>query len=188
MQWIDAVAAASVLISLGLFFYLRKQRDPAFVMDLSLVYLVVMAFALGVMMHGGAARGREPGCEPYDHVDRAGDPDGRGHRSSHALENADRRSPGRVHGSTRQRTELAVPLALDHVILACLAKRPENRPGTATELDRMLAEIAVEPWTEEQAERWWSLRGPSLIAAGAANPRAIRLRVAATGGSATTPG
>ncbi len=61
-----------------------------------------------------------------------------------------------------ERTELAVPQALDQVILACLAKRPENRPGTATELDRMLAEIAVEPWTEAQAERWWSLRGPSL--------------------------
>ncbi len=51
-QWIDAVAASGMLASLALFFYLRKKRDPAFVMDLSLVYLVAMAFALGVMMHG----------------------------------------------------------------------------------------------------------------------------------------
>jgi serine/threonine-protein kinase len=59
-----------------------------------------------------------------------------------------------------QRTELAVPPALDRVILACLAKKPEDRPGTATELERRLAEIEVEPWTEEEAERWWSLRRP----------------------------
>lgn len=56
-----------------------------------------------------------------------------------------------------QRTELVVPPALDRVILACLSKRPEDRPGSAAELDRLLAEIQVEPWTEEQAERWWSL-------------------------------
>ena len=53
VQWIDAVAASGALTSLAVYFYLRKQRDPVFVMDLSLVYLVVMAFALGVMMHGG---------------------------------------------------------------------------------------------------------------------------------------
>jgi eukaryotic-like serine/threonine-protein kinase len=61
-----------------------------------------------------------------------------------------------------QRTELEVPPALDRVILACLAKKPEDRPATATELDRLLSEIEVEPWTEQQAERWWSLRRPSL--------------------------
>ncbi|HWN19206.1 MAG TPA: serine/threonine-protein kinase [Gemmatimonadales bacterium] len=56
-----------------------------------------------------------------------------------------------------QRTELEVPPALDRVILACLAKKPKDRPATATELDRLLAEIEVDPWTEQQAERWWSL-------------------------------
>jgi serine/threonine-protein kinase len=61
-----------------------------------------------------------------------------------------------------RRTELAVPVALDRVILSCLAKKSEDRPGTATELDRRLAEIEVEPWTEQDAQRWWSRRRPSL--------------------------
>jgi serine/threonine-protein kinase len=61
-----------------------------------------------------------------------------------------------------QRTELPVPPELDQMILACLAKKPEDRPRTATELDRMLAEIEIEPWTEAQAERWWGRHRPPL--------------------------
>jgi len=60
-----------------------------------------------------------------------------------------------------QRTELVVPPVLDRVILACLAKNPKDRPGSAAELDRLLAEVRVEPWTEEQAEQWWSLHRPA---------------------------
>ncbi len=59
-----------------------------------------------------------------------------------------------------ERTELVVPAALDQVVLACLAKKPGNRPASATELDRMLAAVEIEPWTEEMAERWWSLHRP----------------------------
>jgi serine/threonine-protein kinase len=50
----DTVAAGSLLASLGMYGFLRRgQRDPRRVMDLGLGYLVVMAFALGVMMHAG---------------------------------------------------------------------------------------------------------------------------------------
>ena len=48
-----------------------------------------------------------------------------------------------------------MPLALDQLVLACLAKEPEDRPQSAAELSRSLAAIEVEPWDEEQARQWW---------------------------------
>ena len=59
------------------------------------------------------------------------------------------------------RTELPVSPELDQVVLACLAKRPEDRPQTAAELDRMLDEIEIEPWSEEAATRWWRAHQPA---------------------------
>jgi serine/threonine-protein kinase len=59
-QSLDAVAAACVVISLSLFAYLRTgNRRPTFVTDLALGYMVVMAFALGVVVHYGG-----PDAEP----------------------------------------------------------------------------------------------------------------------------
>jgi hypothetical protein len=60
-----------------------------------------------------------------------------------------------------QRTELDVAPELDRVVLACLAKRPQDRPRSATELDRMLAEIEIEPWSEEAATQWWRTHQPA---------------------------
>jgi hypothetical protein len=60
-----------------------------------------------------------------------------------------------------QRTELDVSPELDRVVLACLAKKPEDRPQSAAELDRMLAEIEIEPWSEEEATRWWRTHQPA---------------------------
>jgi serine/threonine-protein kinase len=60
-----------------------------------------------------------------------------------------------------QRTELEVAPELDRVVLACLAKKPADRPQSATELDRMLAEIEIEPWSEEAATRWWRTHQPA---------------------------
>jgi serine/threonine-protein kinase len=52
-----------------------------------------------------------------------------------------------------------VPAQLDEIVLACLAKRPADRPATAWELADRLAECeVVTPWTREDARRWWQHR------------------------------
>ena len=59
---VDGIAASCVAISLTVFFYLRTgRRNAAFVMDLALVYMVVMAFGIGVLIHWG-----EPSFVPTD--------------------------------------------------------------------------------------------------------------------------
>jgi eukaryotic-like serine/threonine-protein kinase len=60
-----------------------------------------------------------------------------------------------------KRTELDVSPDLDRVVLACLEKRPEDRPQSATELEQLLSEIEIEPWSEEEATRWWHARQPA---------------------------
>jgi serine/threonine-protein kinase len=63
------------------------------------------------------------------------------------------------------RTELAVPLELDELVLACLAKDPDDRPATAGDLGRRLAELRFEePWSEERAMRWWETHLPEPYA------------------------
>src|SRR3954447_912278 len=54
-----------------------------------------------------------------------------------------------------QKSELEIPPELDRVILACLAKDPDERPSNATELSRLLAgALARESWSEDRAHRW----------------------------------
>ncbi len=65
LQPIEAVHAASIAVSLALFLYLRTgDREPAFVMDLGLVYMVATAFAIGVMMHWGLLPAAPPVIVP----------------------------------------------------------------------------------------------------------------------------
>lgn len=60
-----------------------------------------------------------------------------------------------------RRTELAVPVELDAVVLACLAKDPADRPPTADALaDRLRAVPLPEPWTAQRARQWWSVHRP----------------------------
>ena len=60
-----------------------------------------------------------------------------------------------------ERTELEIDPALDRVVLSCLAKNPADRPQTAAELDRDLAELETEPWSQEDAHRWWRQHQPA---------------------------
>jgi serine/threonine protein kinase len=60
-----------------------------------------------------------------------------------------------------QRSELEIPPELDSVILACLAKEPDERPRDASELSRLLAgALPRESWNEERAHRWWDRHHP----------------------------
>lgn len=66
-----------------------------------------------------------------------------------------------------QRSEFEIPPALDSVILACLAKVPEERPQNAAELARRLALAIPSPvWTDELAHRWWDRHHPEMAPAG----------------------
>jgi serine/threonine-protein kinase len=57
-----------------------------------------------------------------------------------------------------QRTSLPIDPALDAVILACLARNPEDRLASAAELRRRLGAIDVPRWDEDQAKEWWERR------------------------------
>ncbi|MEE8461057.1 MAG: hypothetical protein V3S50_02920, partial [Acidobacteriota bacterium] len=47
-------------------------------------------------------------------------------------------------------------------ILSCLEKKPEKRPQTALELGERLAACEIrQPWTQEDARRWWALNKPA---------------------------
>jgi eukaryotic-like serine/threonine-protein kinase len=63
-----------------------------------------------------------------------------------------------------QKTELPIPASLDRVVMACLAKKPEDRPATAEALARMLEESReIEPWTQDEAEKWWISNRPGFV-------------------------
>src|SRR4029453_12058309 len=59
-----------------------------------------------------------------------------------------------------ERTELRIPATLEHLVLACLAKKPEERPQNARELAQSLDTIDCMTWGEEDANRWWSQYHP----------------------------
>jgi serine/threonine protein kinase len=59
-----------------------------------------------------------------------------------------------------QRTELPIPAALEHLVLACLAKKPEERPQSARQLAQSLETIDGMTWSEEDAGRWWNQHHP----------------------------
>ena len=66
-----------------------------------------------------------------------------------------------------QRSEFEIPPALDSVILACLAKLPEERPQNAAELAQRLALAVPSPvWSDELAHRWWDRHHPEMAPAG----------------------
>jgi serine/threonine-protein kinase len=64
------------------------------------------------------------------------------------------------------RTQSPIPAALDRVVLSCLAKNPAERPQSAKELSRRLAEVeGASGWTEDRAREWWGRHDPAAIGA-----------------------
>jgi eukaryotic-like serine/threonine-protein kinase len=59
-----------------------------------------------------------------------------------------------------ERAELPIPAALEHLVLACLAKAPQDRPQTAPQLAQSLDAIEGMTWGEEEARRWWMVHHP----------------------------
>jgi eukaryotic-like serine/threonine-protein kinase len=62
-----------------------------------------------------------------------------------------------------ERTELPLPATLERLVLACLAKKPEERPQNARQLAQSLDTIDGMTWGEEEARRWWSLHHPPQV-------------------------
>jgi serine/threonine protein kinase len=74
-----------------------------------------------------------------------------------------------------------IPEALDKLVLQCLAKNPQDRPGDTLELRQLLSVIACdEPWDNPQAELWWKTNMPSVGEAASADDQTITLDPLAT--------
>jgi serine/threonine-protein kinase len=82
-----------------------------------------------------------------------------------------------------QRTELAVPRALDDIVLACLEKDPDRRPQSAEVLWQMSLECRhAEGWSRDAARLWWErhlpeLTRPLVLAVPAAGTIGVSVRV-----------
>jgi hypothetical protein len=74
-----------------------------------------------------------------------------------------------LHSAPRPPSErLGRPVTpfLEQIILACLAKRPEDRPADAGALLQALEDgWTGAAWTQREARQWWETRAPAMLAA-----------------------
>ncbi len=82
---------------------------------------------------------------------------------------------------------LGAPVAadLEAVLLACLAKRPEDRPASAQALrERLRACAAAGLWTNAKAAQWWALHRHQLRSSGAETSAVSGAETSAVSGGA----
>jgi len=61
-------------------------------------------------------------------------------------------------------SEVEIPAALEAVVLACLAKAPDDRPASATALALALERTGLpQRWSEERARAWWIAHSPGAL-------------------------
>lgn len=62
------------------------------------------------------------------------------------------------------KARVPIPAEVDAMVLACMAKAPNDRPKDALALVAMLDAIPfAEPWTQERASEWWDTHLPSTL-------------------------
>jgi serine/threonine-protein kinase len=63
-----------------------------------------------------------------------------------------------------RRTHLPIPAELEALVMRCMSKDPDQRPQTADELQRLLAEVPLAtPWNQDRAHAWWLVHLPELV-------------------------
>jgi eukaryotic-like serine/threonine-protein kinase len=87
--------------------------------------------------------------------------------------------PPSMHGVT-------IPPDLEAVVLACLNKKPDQRPQSAAELRRRVEACAVEPWDSDGARTWWVEHQPDLDRDAAESTGQLRT-IAVDGAHRSTP-
>ena len=83
-----------------------------------------------------------------------------------------------------QRSEMPIPKDLEELVMGCLSKKREKRPGSAQELRQKLSELGgARQWGRAEAEQWWHKHLPSIGEAksSAANPESAGMIAAADG-------
>jgi len=65
-----------------------------------------------------------------------------------------------------ERASRPILAPLEALVMQCLAKQPDARPGSAAVMGARLADIELpSPWTERRAEEWWRENLPELAEA-----------------------
>ena len=74
--------------------------------------------------------------------------------------------------SPSARAGRALPAELERLVMACLAKDPTLRPGSAEQLGDELRQCGTAAWSQADARDWWGQYLPSEAMSSPAEPTA----------------